>query len=75
MNKATAPRFITGQRVEVLAHDFKVAGFPQVWMAATVIGVEVLENKKSEVRIQDDAGHYHHQIIGVRGGNPRVRAV
>ena len=73
--KIPAPRFTTGQRVEVFTYDFSIPGFPPVWKSATVTDVELREDKKWDVMVIADDGTYHPQIVGTRGGNRRVRAV
>lgn len=73
--KAPAPRFTAGQSVEVFAHDFSLPTYPERWIAATVTAVELRADKKLDVSVQDVTGRFHHQIVGVRGGNRRVRAL
>lgn len=73
--KAPAPRFTVGQRVEVLAHDFTLPGQPLTWQAATVTAVEARGDKMWDVQVRADGGAWHPQIVGVRGGNKRVRAL
>jgi hypothetical protein len=68
-------KYTAGQAVEVLAYDFTVAGFPQVWMPATITDIEVNpETGISYLSITRTDGAYAHQLVGKRGGNKNLRA-
>lgn len=71
----TTPKFSASQRIQVLVTDFELAGFPEVWKPATITTVERREDGKLDVSITRDDGRYAHQIVGVCGGNRRLRAL
>jgi len=56
-----------GTSVEVLIRDFSLAGFPQVWQAATVESVELLERGLADVTLRLADGTPNVQRIGKRG--------
>ncbi len=73
--KLTAPKFTTGQAVEVRVFDFTAPGQPLVWVAGSVTAVERREDGKFDVMVRRVDGHLFPAIVGVRGGNARMRAL
>lgn len=71
----TAPKYTTGQPVEVLATDFNTPGFPQAWFPGTVTIVEARDGGLWDVQVRAENGTWHPQIIGKCGGNRRIRPV
>ena len=76
MNTKTKPSpYTTGQRVEVLCHDFTRRDYPRVWLPATVTAVEPRDGGLWDVMVKTDTGQLQPQIVGKRGGNKNVRAL
>lgn len=79
---STTARYFVGQAVEVFTVDFRIAGFPKVWIAGTVF--EVLpcgkDGKMLDLGItlpNTTAGGgtvSQRERVGVRGGNKNLRA-
>jgi hypothetical protein len=69
-------KYTTGQRVEVLVVDFETPGFPEIWAAGTIDRiVPIGDAGRVQAFVKRDTGQWDPQVIGVRGGNRRIRPI
>lgn len=72
--KPATCKYKVGQAVQVLAYDFTTPGFPQVWVIGQVVEVKAEARGIWHVNVQTGPTSWQPQLVGPRGGNPRIRA-